>query len=418
MFLAKSDRVEVASIIIPEDRQRKDFDKDELKTLAKSIERRGGLIQPIVVTKDLVLIAGHRRLLAHKLLGLDKIDVRYNNTLDPTERSIIELEENLKRVDLSWQERCQAIKKLHANYMAAEEDWNAERTAEAIGMQASAVSKFLGLANEIDAGNKAVIQAEKMSHAVTSLRRTKKKEIDQLSNTLFNDIKKPKDKEEDSKPEPPRSVICADFIEWSKSYEGEKFSFMHCDLPYGVNMDKSGQVSQSLGLYEDSEDTYFKLLDAFTSNYFRFATHVSHIMFWFSMKYYERTRVKLETIKGARVFPYPLIWHKSDGRGMMPDMMREGRRTYETAFLVSVNDRTILKPVANSFACPLDETRAHQAAKPKPMLEHFFQMFVEPGVRVLDPTCGSGNALVVARSLGAEVLGIELDQGFVDRIRL
>lgn len=416
MFLAKSARVKISDIIIPEDRQRKEFDKDEIRALAHSIERRKGLIHPIVITKDYVLIAGHRRLLAHKFLNLEEIDARFNNTTDETERSIIELEENVKRVDLSWQEKARAIRKLHANYQQLEPAWTAEQTADALGMQASAVSKFLGLAQEMEKGNESVLKAEKMSHAVTSIKRARKKEVDNLANTLFNEIKPKEEKEK--RAEPPKAVICADFIQWSKEKQDNKFSFCHCDFPYGVNMDKSGQVSQALGLYEDSEDTYFQLLSAFTENYFNFATHVSHIMFWFSMKYYERTRLALETIKGARVFPYPLIWHKSDGRGMMPDTMREGRRTYETAFLVSVNDRTILKPVANSFACPLDEMRSHQAAKPKPMLEHFFQMFVEPGVRVLDPTCGSGNALVVARSLGADVLGIELDQSFVDKIRL
>ena len=414
MFLAKSQRVKIEDITIPEDRQRKDFDPAEIRALARSIERRGGLIHPIVLDKDMTLIAGHRRLLAHKFLKLDLIDARFNNTTDPVELKVIELEENVRRVDLSWQEKCNAIKQLHSSYKSQESDWTLEKTADALGMEPSHVSKFLGLAEEIAAGNQQVIKAEKMSHAVTAIKRERKKNVDNFLNTVFEE--KTEDKPEATAPSKP--IICADFIEWSKSYSGPKFNFIHCDFPYGVNMDKSGQVSQSLGLYEDSEDTYWKLVDALVSNFKNIATHTSHIMFWFSMKYYERTRLALEAIPGARVFPYPLIWHKSDGRGMMPDMMREGRRTYETAFLVSVNDRSILKPVANSFACPLDETRAHQAAKPKPMLEHFFQMFVESGVRVLDPTAGSGNALVVARSLGAEILGIELDQAFVDRIRL
>jgi len=49
------------------------------------------------------------------------------------------------------------------------------------------------------------------------------------------------------------------------------------------------------------------------------------------------------------------------------------------------------------------------------MLRHFFQMFVDNGTRMLDPTCGSGSALRAAVSAGAEnVLGLEMDKEYFD----
>lgn len=54
--------------------------------------------------------------------------------------------------------------------------------------------------------------------------------------------------------------------------------------------------------------------------------------------------------------------------------------------------------------------------KPRPMLRHFFRMFVDEHSRVLDPTCGSGNALRVAHDLGAAFcLGLEKEKEFFDR---
>lgn len=415
MFLAKSARVDINSIVVA-DRQRTEIDEDKLNALMSSIKAIG-LINPVLIDSENNLIAGERRLRACIKLGWEKIDVRYNNTLDVKEKQLIELEENIKRVDLSWKDQVSALRNLHKLYCDMDDTWTLEKTAQVVSLDAGTVSSYLNIANELQAGNKIVTGAGKLSEAKTALSRARRKEKENVINTIFND---PKEAKEASGPDltPDRPVICADFLEWSQVPQKTKFDFIHCDFPYGVNMDKSGQVAGALGLYEDSPDVYFTLLQAFVKNYSNFAQPVSHIMFWFSMNFYTETKELLSSIPNARVFPFPLIWYKADGKGMMPDTMREGRRVYETAFHVSVGDRTIRKAVANAFPHNLDATRDHQARKPPAMLQHFFQMYLEPGCRLLDPTCGSGAALVAGRALGAEVLGIELDPEFVERIKL
>jgi ParB-like chromosome segregation protein Spo0J len=66
-----------------------------------------GLIHPIVVTDDLTLVAGARRLEATKRLGGTMIEVRRVGELPEQERAIIELEENLHRKNLTPVERSQ-----------------------------------------------------------------------------------------------------------------------------------------------------------------------------------------------------------------------------------------------------------------------------------------------------------------------
>jgi len=58
-------------------------------------------LDPIVVTDDLILVAGARRLEAAKRLGLAMIEVRRVGDLTEQERHIIEVEENLKRKNLT-----------------------------------------------------------------------------------------------------------------------------------------------------------------------------------------------------------------------------------------------------------------------------------------------------------------------------
>lgn len=56
--------------------------------------------------------------------------------------------------------------------------------------------------------------------------------------------------------------------------------------------------------------------------------------------------------------------------------------------------------------------------KPKPVLEHFFRMFIDESSLVLDPTCGSGNAIKVAEDLGANwSTGFDLQEEFVERAK-
>ena len=77
-------KIRVDSILPNSDQPRKEFDQDELESLAASIEEHG-LLQPILVEQvgpDYILIDGERRWRAHKLLGRPDIEAvakSYNN---------------------------------------------------------------------------------------------------------------------------------------------------------------------------------------------------------------------------------------------------------------------------------------------------------------------------------------------------
>jgi len=96
---------------------RKTFDEGELKELGKSIKQNGGLIQPIVVRVLSIeegtfqLIAGERRLRAHKVIKWDEIDAIIKDVPDEVAHSMV-LVENLQRKDLTLMEEAHGIKEL------------------------------------------------------------------------------------------------------------------------------------------------------------------------------------------------------------------------------------------------------------------------------------------------------------------
>lgn len=85
-----------------QDRIRKDF--GDIGELARDI-KDNGLINPIVINKEYVLLAGERRLRACKQLGYEQVEVRMMDTRDAEHELNIEISENDVRKDFSKAER-------------------------------------------------------------------------------------------------------------------------------------------------------------------------------------------------------------------------------------------------------------------------------------------------------------------------
>ncbi len=84
---------------------RKEFDMESLRELSKSIQRHG-LLQPIVVIDkgddEYLLVAGERRLRAHKLLGLETIKAIIADVdIDEIKLRELSLIENIQRENLN-----------------------------------------------------------------------------------------------------------------------------------------------------------------------------------------------------------------------------------------------------------------------------------------------------------------------------
>jgi ParB family chromosome partitioning protein len=95
----------------------------DVADLANSI-KADGLLQPVLVMRyspeevaktgfPYKLLAGFRRLTAHKILQLDEIDCRIKEHMDEAHACVLNLAENLKRSDLTIIQEARAIKRLY-----------------------------------------------------------------------------------------------------------------------------------------------------------------------------------------------------------------------------------------------------------------------------------------------------------------
>lgn len=445
------DIVDINLITVKRDsRQRRKLEPDP--SLQSSI-RRVGLINAVVVTKDHVLVAGERRLEACKAIGWSTIPVRWAEDLSTDELKVIELEENVKRKDLTWQDSVRAISELHYLYGRANSNWTQQKTADSISIDQSHVSGALLVAAHLK--DPRVAKAATLQEARNLIRRRNER----ASETEINDMaifaremikKKEKAKGEKdplsavSTPPPTettvegtgelaspvpswsRSVVeqtiqQVNFLDWIKSYDGMSFNFIHCDFPYGVNVfSGNGQFKpeDQEGAYSDEAADYWELTECLARNLNHLMSPASHLMFWLSAKpdiIVKTLQIFAQFIPQLEFYPFPLVWHKSDNSGIVGDSQRWPRHTYETALLGYRGKRPLEKIVSDSYSGPGDR-RLHPSCKPEPMLRHFFSALIDENTRFLDPTCGAGSSLRAAESLGClpeNVLGLEVEERFV-----
>lgn len=148
-------KIPIDKIIIGE-RQR--IDLGDLQELADSI-RELGQINPITVELTLNgsfhLIAGRRRLGAATLLGWTEIEATTQSGLTDTIKQRIEYEEDTKRKDRTWQEKCIALAKLdfimRRDKAREGEEWTSKNMASFTGIGRSSVKYMLQLAEMLTA---------------------------------------------------------------------------------------------------------------------------------------------------------------------------------------------------------------------------------------------------------------------------
>lgn len=460
--------LQVAAVTIPPDRQRKAAAPDE--ALLASISARG-VLNPIIVRDGNVLVAGERRLEACRQLNLSLVPARNFEALEPLEAFMIELQENLARKQLAWQEEVAAISSYHSMKLALYPEWTQLGTANDLGVSPASISLALAVAAEL--GDPAVSGCQTRQAALNFIQARNSRTIaaakakgfqfaDTISELLIN--RKPATKEEataalldiaDGKKtlppiesaatslaeiakqasafirqkraeepaenQPASQIIQASFPEWAATYSGIPFDVIHCDFPYGKNYKGSGTSRQAEfehPVYDDSEEALSLLMSAFFAHQERLCAPQAHCIFWMAMEHYTRIIADFEAAGWRLSSPYPLVWTKGN-TGAPGDPNRRFRHCYETALLFSRGDRKIVKMVQDHFAAPLDDEKLHLSQKPIPMLKHFLSGVCDENTRMLDPTCGSGSAVAAANQLQLDyAVGIEIDPDNVDIARL
>lgn len=118
----------------------------DLRNLGESLMQRQ--LSPVGALADGELIYGFRRFRAAQLVGLTELDVTvYVERLTPTEITVIQVTENIQRLEMSAFERYSAYEQLRQ----LNPNWSAKTLAEHLHLDPSSVTKYLSASKCIPA---------------------------------------------------------------------------------------------------------------------------------------------------------------------------------------------------------------------------------------------------------------------------
>lgn len=176
-------KIAITDIVIG-DRQRKDL--GNIDDLAASMGSAVGQIQAITVDKlpdgKYLLVAGKRRLAAAERLGWQHIEATLREYPNEEVRQEAEFEEDIRRKDRTWQEKCLALSKLfHLKSLQSMRDgynWTCEKMASLVGFSETRVTYMLDIAKHLksEPATSAIWQAPGLEAAIKCVFQIKERE--------------------------------------------------------------------------------------------------------------------------------------------------------------------------------------------------------------------------------------------------
>lgn len=409
-------------LVIVKDRVRKDF--GNLDELCDSI-RAVGLIQPIVVTRDLQLIAGERRLRALKKIGVSvlvhgKLFI-YNDEQDELKIKAMEIEENVKRKELSWQEAVLAKKRLleimQQIHGVSRPGHPSRSDSLGITSPGFGINKLAALLGESNAQTSKDIELAELIEAVPVLARAETKEAARRQASLAISVAGAIQQQAKNPPKTEQkwTLYQGDFVNNVNNIEPGSIDFAVTDPPYGEDTQGMGPNSKQLIAtpFADGLAPTRDLLVQLASSAWRVLREDRFSAWFFGFELYSDLVTTLQNC-GFVVDLTPLIWIKNTVINTSP-YTRYGR-SYEPILIARKGEPKLFRPaqrdviaVQNVITTGVQEKKFYQAQKPVELIERLILDMSPPGATVVDFCAGSGTTGVAALKQGRRVVLFEKD---------
>jgi hypothetical protein len=424
MNIVPYDRIQIT------DRQRKKINTPELNELKESIAQRGLLNAPVVGPVDgegFRLVAGERRYRAIGLLhkeqrmfyhngvriNVDAIPVTFIQAENLLQEKEAELDENIQRVDLTWQERAEALASIHKDKQILNPKQTYKETAEAIAPQAkvkpdyarTAIREAVIISEHLDDPTIANARSASEAHALILKKDEERIKAEMARRRIATMKGQPLD----------IKITHGDLFDVLPQMDAGQADLFLVDVPFGIDASGGGFRARTVHHhnYDDTEENSWNIQKEILVQGFRICKPQANIFMFTSIKWWERLQ-RVSAQIGWTPFPRPMIWGKSDSEGLAPWGAQGPRITTEFIFFATKGQKGLL-------ASPIDylrvnrvsrSERIHAAEKPVELLKKLIECSTLPGDLVIDPCAGSGSTLVAAKELKRRARGIEKDEAY------
>lgn len=368
-----------------------------------------GLFHPLVVRYDEIdgtrtLVTGYRRYLAlcqlrdgNEPYPFNQQDIAIGDypfvlldQMDPINAREAELEENIRRVDLTWQEKTQAVADLHLFREQQNPGQTKLDTAKEAEVSPAAVTRATVVAPFLHQPSVKEATSERAAYNIV-LRQSEDVFLTELNK--FTRV--------------PHRLYVGDFREVM-----DRIPPVDCivtDPPYGMGADEFGDAAAVSHQYDDNPERVAKLLQDFAALSHRLTKPKAHLYMFCQPQWFWRIGEWL-ALSEARwwVWQTPIIWYKgASGHSPHPD--HGPRRSYEFVLYAIRGEKHINQAFLDVQTCEPPDNKRHAAEKPRILYERFLRNCVRPGDLVLDPFCGSGPIFPAANLTSTTAYGVELD---------
>lgn len=390
-------------VIVKEGRHRKHFDKGASVRLQCSI-RRYGQFNPIVCTKDkegrVVLIQGERRLRACSDENLPVKYILLEEIEDPLLLEELELEENIQREDLTWQEEVDAKERLHSikQKRAGSNGHTMQDTADAFGESKGLISQDVELALWAKALPE-VRGARNKTEAKKIIKRLKEtvKRSDLLEEILTKEKEKEEPPAEDGKEVLEKMLtrftkrsLLGPFEEKILSFPEESFDVVIFDPPWGVSLD-SVYLHRTTKSFSDDPEEIFPQLKQWLEVLYERMSADSHLYLFFGLRNHSPIYGLLEN-QGFVTNKMPILWRKKGAHRVRTPELWPGR-CYEAIAYARKGDKKLSilgRPDWIETPAPSPSMKkSHPSAKHPSVYVDLLERSCVPGDRALDPMSGS-----------------------------
>jgi DNA modification methylase len=344
-----------------------------------------------------------------QILQGDEVPCVTLGDLSELEAEEAELDENIKRKDLTWQERANATARLIAlrqKQTAASGALPPTVASIALEVKGSAEGRhYVDTRREIIVAqhlhDPEVKAAKSVEDAFKVLKR--KEEAARhvalaatVGATFTADL---------------HQVHNVDSFDWLEAYAGELFDVVCTDPIYGIGADQFGDsggiAAGGAHKYKDDYATWKRDMPRFARLAAKLTKPQAHLYAFCDVDRFVEFKAIMED-EGWTCFRTPIIWNKPAG-SRLPWIDFGPQRKYELVLYANKGRKPVTRIFPDLVSYPADTNLGWAAQKPVDMFIDLLKRSVAPGDRILDPFAGSGPVFPAAHSLKCTAIGLEGD---------
>ena len=402
----------------------------------ESIKEKG-ILQPITISPDRVLIAGGRRLAAALQLGLAEIPALVRAVEDELDLRECELIENAFRKDLKWLDRNNLVAKINELMEAKHGKRGSQaRTAELLNKSVGGISRHVTLNKALqhfpdlakcETEDEAVRMFRKLGERLIAKHMVKQAEaaLTVHEGGEGEAVQRGDGVKVQESPlgvrlarSAPNHYTVQDAFEGMQEMIDENLrppiALVEIDPPYGIDLHdvKKGEDRKNIGEYNEIDKSVYKEFLAKTLNMVAKVTPKScRILLWHGIEWYDTITVLLDDA-GYKYDIIPALWVKPSGQTASPD--RYLARCYESFLIAWKGDPPPIAKRGRSnvfeFNTEPHSRKYHPTQRPVDLMLEILRTFAWPGSIIMVPFLGSGATLRAAYRLGINGFGWDLSE--------